>query len=228
MTLTIQDYQTAADKLGVELAAVRSVATVESNGKGFFQNGRPTILYERHIFYKQLLAKRNEAAKKAVSELSPNAIGAALDILTANALRSVKNEIDKISVSKPTICNPVGGGYLGGIKEYDRLNEAIKIDHECGLRSCSWGAFQIMGFHAESLGFKNVFEFVLAVEKSEANQLDIFARFIFNNSSLLKALKAKKWDSFARLYNGPAYATNKYDIKLAAAYNTFSNNPTLA
>jgi hypothetical protein len=32
-------------------------------------------------------------------------------------------------------------------------------------------------------------------------------------------LKAKDWAKFAKLYNGPNYAINKYDIKLEAAYN---------
>ena len=35
-------------------------------------------------------------------------------------------------------------------------------------------------------------------------------------------LKAKDWANFARGYNGPAYAKNRYDVKLAAAYAKFS------
>jgi hypothetical protein len=32
------------------------------------------------------------------------------------------------------------------------------------------------------------------------------------------ALRARNWPSFARGYNGPAYAQNAYDKKMAAAY----------
>jgi hypothetical protein len=35
---------------------------------------------------------------------------------------------------------------------------------------------------------------------------------------LADAIRTKNWPSFARQYNGPAYAKNKYDEKLAEAY----------
>ena len=226
MSLTINDYQTAATKLGVELASVRAVASVESSGKGFFKDGRSVILYERHIFYRELLAKRNAEAKNRVKLENTTTIGAALEAMIATALRTVKNEVDQLMVQKPDICNTSTGGYLGGVKEYDRLAKAQAIDDEAALRSCSWGAFQVMGFHAEFLGFKDVNEFVEHAS-TDAGQLDIFIRFIQKNPSLLKALKAKNWIEFARLYNGSQFAKNKYDIKLTTAYNTFTANPTM-
>ena len=228
MSLSIADYQGAADKLGVDIASVRSVASVESSGKGFFTtDNSPVILFERHIFYKELLTKRNAEAKNRVLLENPTTVGDALAALTANAIRAVKNEVDKIMVNNPTICNTATGGYLGGYKEVSRLQAAKKIDEEAALRSCSWGAFQVMGFHAEFLGFKDVFEFVQHAS-TDAGQLDIFTRFIQKNPSLLKALKAKNWALFAQLYNGPAFAKNQYDTKLASAFNRFTANPTLA
>lgn len=41
-----------AEKLGVEVAALKAVAHVESNGIGFLLSGQPKILFERHVFYK--------------------------------------------------------------------------------------------------------------------------------------------------------------------------------
>ncbi len=41
------------------------------------------------------------------------------------------------------------------------------------------------------------------------------------SASRENALKNKDWGTFARLYNGPAYAQNKYDIKLAEAYQKY-------
>lgn len=226
MTLEISDYQAAANKLGVDIASVRAVASVESKGNGLFSDGRPVILYERHIFYRELLNKRNKEAKARIEKENPNVIGNALAIIAANELRTIKNELDKLAIQNPTICNTRAGGYLGGVKEYDRLEKAKAIDEECALRSCSWGAFQVMGFHAEFLGFKNVFEMV-EYNKTDAGQLDTFVRFIQKNPSLLKALKAKDWANFARLYNGPAYAKNQYDVKMAAAFNLYDKNPTM-
>lgn len=43
------DYQSAADRIGVEVAAVKAIAEVESSGRGF-QNGRPIIRLEAHHF----------------------------------------------------------------------------------------------------------------------------------------------------------------------------------
>lgn len=54
--LTDADLQRAADRLQVNLAAVRAVNEVESKGAGFLPDGRPVILYERHIMYRQLAA----------------------------------------------------------------------------------------------------------------------------------------------------------------------------
>ncbi|MDV3100736.1 N-acetylmuramidase domain-containing protein [Burkholderia cenocepacia] len=54
--LTDADLQRAADRLQVDLAAVRAVNEVESKGAGFLPDGRPVILYERHIMYRQLAA----------------------------------------------------------------------------------------------------------------------------------------------------------------------------
>jgi len=40
--------------------------------------------------------------------------------------------------------------------------------------------------------------------------------------SMLAALQKKDWKAFARLYNGPAYAQNRYDDKLSTAYSSFN------
>lgn len=44
----------AAERLDVELAAIRAVVQVESHGEGFLADGRPVILFERHIMFRQL------------------------------------------------------------------------------------------------------------------------------------------------------------------------------
>lgn len=45
-------FEAAARDLGVELAAVIAVATVEAGPYGPFVNGKPTILFERHLFHR--------------------------------------------------------------------------------------------------------------------------------------------------------------------------------
>ena len=51
-TLTDDDYKRAAATLGCEVAAIKAVANVETAGNPFDSQGRPLILYERHIFSK--------------------------------------------------------------------------------------------------------------------------------------------------------------------------------
>ena len=45
------DYQSAADQIGVEVAAVKAIAEVESSGRGF-RDGLPIIRLEAHWFGK--------------------------------------------------------------------------------------------------------------------------------------------------------------------------------
>jgi hypothetical protein len=119
------------------------------------------------------------------------------------------------------VCNPRAGGYQGGAAEHIRLNTAVHMDRECALQSASWGLFQIMGFHWKSLGYKSIQEFINDQYASEGKQLSTFVKFIQINPGMHNALKAKDWAKFARLYNGPEYAKNNYDSKLAAAYASF-------
>lgn len=49
--LNEQDYANAALKLQTGVAEIKTVATVESAGKGFQANGEPRILFERHKFH---------------------------------------------------------------------------------------------------------------------------------------------------------------------------------
>jgi len=110
--------------------------------------------------------------------------------------------------------------YFGGAREHERLDKAKKIHENAALESASWGLFQIMGYHWESLGYKSVKDFVKLMNKSEGEHIKAFGRFIVANN-LSKYLKSLDWANFARRYNGPGYKENKYDEKLARAYNKY-------
>jgi hypothetical protein len=60
------DYIQAADMLKCSVAAIRAVDEVESNGKGFGPDGRPTILFEPHVF-SRLTGHRFDATHGGVS-----------------------------------------------------------------------------------------------------------------------------------------------------------------
>jgi len=182
-SLILKDYQNAANQLGVPVAAVKAVTEVESLGAGFLSDGRPKILFERHVFRKRLIEKGI----------------------------SVQN-------TPSDIVNAAAGGYQGGVKEHERLDRAAKIDRDAALESASWGLFQIMGYHWKTLGYPTLQAFINAMYKDEASQLDAFVRFVKADNRLLRAMKSQDWATFARIYNGPNYASNKYDTKLAEAF----------
>lgn len=120
--------------------------------------------------------------------------------------------------------------YAGGAGEYDRLAEAIALDREAALKSASWGMFQILGVNHRVAGFDAVEAFVKAQMRSEGEHLRAFCAFVINNR-LDDALRDRRWADFARGYNGPAYAQNHYDAKLADAYARYAGGfiaPTTA
>ncbi len=119
--------------------------------------------------------------------------------------------------SHPDISNRQWGGYRGGAAEYDRLARAIKLDRGAALQSASWGAFQIMGANFKVAGFADVESFVAAMVSGSAAHLKAFVNFVKKNG-LADEMIRLDWAGFARGYNGPAYRTNKYDEKMAAAY----------
>ena len=105
---------------------------------------------------------------------------------------------------------------------YAEIEAAHEIAPQEALMSVSWGLGQIMGSNFKLAGCSSVDEMVEQAKESEANQLQHMAGFIKNNG-LLNALQQKDWATFAKRYNGPAYAQNKYDVKLAEAYTKFSS-----
>lgn len=63
--LADSDLVAAAAKLDVPLACVRAVNEVESRGSGFLTDGRPVILFERHVFWRRLKARGIDPAPYA-------------------------------------------------------------------------------------------------------------------------------------------------------------------
>jgi hypothetical protein len=124
----------------------------------------------------------------------------------------------KYDAADPDISDPKWGGYgKGGANQYERLKRAIALDRDAALRSASWGIGQVMGFNFKVAGFKDVEKMVSAMIESESKQLAAMANFIVDKK-LHKALQSHDWASFALGYNGADYAKNKYDTRLAAAY----------
>lgn len=152
LKLTAGDFERVAKLLGIEVATIKAVQKVETGGRGgFYDSGRSKILFEGHVFWKQLIDRK----------MNPD------DFVKGNENILYKSWTKEF--------------YLRGEREYERLEKAIKIDEAAALASASWGMFQIMGFNYGVCGYKGVREFVEAMKQSEGAQLEAFAGFVKGN-----------------------------------------------
>lgn len=182
------DYEAIAGRLGCEWEAAAAVAQVESGPLGgFAPDGRPVILFERHLF-----------SRKTNS---------------------------RYDTSHPNISNRTPGGYPRTQAErWDQLTLAYSLDPEAALQSASYGRFQVLGQNYPNLGMANAHEYVSKLARSEKDQLEAFEGFVRANG-LADELQRLDWAGFASRYNGPGYATNQYDTKMAQAYANLKATP---
>lgn len=184
-----------ACKYGLQLADLQTIREVETAGSGFLSNGKPKILFERHLFRK----------------------------FTGGVFDLVYPDISgKYSDPKHRTYYKGGTGEWDRFDKAAKLNDGKFRD--AAIMATSWGAGQVMGFHWKDLGYANPQAFLMANWYNEAGQLEVMLKFITmpKNAGMYKALKSKNWATFAKLYNGEDYAKNKYDEKLAASFKKFS------
>lgn len=186
-----KDIVDKAHEACLDSALLLAFRDVEAKSDGFLPDGRPVILFERHKFYSYI--------KK---------IGG-------------KDAAIKLFNERPDICNPVSGGYYGGLKEYIKYSLASAINKEAASLSCSWGLFQIMGFNYDAAGYKDVDSYVSAMMASEALQLKAVISFIKHDPELVAAMQAKKFTRIAEIYNGADQ--HGYDNRLQASYQKYKS-----
>lgn len=175
--------------IGVGEDPIHAILDVESRGEGFRKDGRPELLREEHYFYR-LLQSKPVLQKKAVDH------GLAWPVWRRNYPKD----------------------------SYDWLRDAIKIDETAAIMSCSWGIGQIMGANFGMCGYVSPQAMVLSFMDDEANQLEAMVRFIIASGldDEMRALdKATTREQalaiarvIARIYNGPAYAKNRYHERI--------------
>lgn len=193
--VTDTDIKEGSLIIGCDDATIKAVIEVESSGKGLLPTGEPLILFEPHVFWKQL------------KEIGVN-----------------PDELVKKDSSLKDILYPIWGtGKYGKVSEqHKRLDRASKINRESALKSASWGLFQIMGYNYRKAGACDIQDFVNKNYSGEVEQLKLFLNYI-KKTGLDDELKAQDWKGFAYQYNGSGFRRNNYDTKLKAAYNKYKN-----
>ena len=145
--LAERDLEQAADRLGVPVAAIKAVNEVETAGRGYLDDGRPVILFERHVLYR-LLGERG---------IDPRAARRPLPQRAQPPARRLRRRCRRMVAARQCLPDPAG------------------VTPACRSRPCSWGQYQIMGYHWQHLGYDSVEAFVAAMRQGEAQQLDAFA-----------------------------------------------------
>lgn len=194
--LTPNDLLRASLLLKCDIPAIQAVTEVEAPRGGFNPDGTLVILFEPHIFWKEL----RKAGYKP-------------------------EELLKKNPKLASILYPVQGTrpYPAlQISRYAQIELASTISQEIAYRSASWGMFQILGNNFNSLGFSSAIKMVENFKDGEINHLLGFCKYVKANF-LDDELRNYDWAGFARGYNGPYYWKNEYDIKLSIAYNKFKN-----
>lgn len=109
-------------------------------------------------------------------------------------------------------------GYGKYSEQHGKLARATKLDREAALKSCSWGLFQVLGSNHKATGHSTVQSFVTAMYRNVDEHLRMFVFYIYADDRLLRAIRELDWTSFARVYNGPAFATHNYHGRIAEAF----------
>lgn len=194
--MTIKDFRGAAkplDKFDIPILAHRidvtedhlqALLNVESRGQGFDRAGRPIILNEPHVFYRNLSGEKRD---RAVAE------GLAYAKWGMKPYPKTQDE------------------------RYAWLQAAAKIDPDAAMKACSWGSTQILGENHSMVGYPTVGEMVLAFMDDEENHVEAMVNYILA-TGIADDMKAERWDTVARIYNGPGYKKNGYHTKMAREF----------
>lgn len=192
--ITDDEIKNIAASFGLTWKHVKTVLLIESSGSGFDSaTGLIKIQFEPTIFHKQLALKKITSTLKFLG-------GTLYDVIVGNKV--LENKVDVQS------------------KEWVAFNTAIAINEDAAYRATSFGLGQIMGFNCVACGFKTAKEMADNFIISEANQLTGMMYFIKSQPKMFNALKACDWNTFASLYNGPAYKKFLYDTKLKNTYDS--------
>jgi hypothetical protein len=124
----------------------------------------------------------------------------------------------------PEISNSKSGGYSSPGKphhvwQWEKLRAALRLEPEAAIKSCSWGLFQVMGFHWKALGYESALDMARRMAVGEGAQLDALVRFLLVNrlDDELRACKpgdARSCRPLAAAYNGSGNV-DEYSTKLA-------------
>lgn len=174
--------------IGVGEDEIHAFMEVEAAGSGFDSQGRPKMLFEPHVFYRNLSGEQREEAVRR------------------------------------DLAYPRWGQQPYPRDSYPRLIEAMAINETAALKASSWGLGQILGENYSMVGYDTPQEMVIAFMDDEETHLEAMIRFVIA-AGIDDDIRAHRWATVARVYNGPGYKKHNYDGRLAAAYRKWAGIP---
>lgn len=188
-----------AEKFDLPLHHLLAFVEVESSGDAFDPvagRDHALIRWEGHYFDRRL-----QSNKKALNEA-----------------RSVK------------LAHPEVGGVKnprGQTRRYEMLQAAAALcekhdlNRDLAFECVSVGLGQVMAAHWRDLGYPSAEKMVEEAhnefaDKDIVDQIEMMMRYLDVND-LLDDVREGQWTTAARGYNGPGYAQNRYDTRMAAA-----------
>jgi len=107
---------------------------------------------------------------------------------------------------------------------YPRILAAARIDLRVACLATSWGMTQILGENYAMCGYDSPEAMVGAFMDDAEHHLEACVQFLIA-SGIADDLVAHRWAVVARVYNGPGYAKNSYDTKMAARFAWWAKIP---
>lgn len=198
---------TIAAKHSLDPVLAQAFLNVESNGAGFFTDWdgkrRIKIQFEPHIFRRELPASILKA------------ITAEWDILEKQGRQALTAaQVTRLNNWKKAILNKVELQR----EEWAAFNAAYAIHPGAAMKSCSWGASQIMGFNHGLIGYTTVGAMVDAFKESEDRQIEGFFAFCASVPGMLGCFRRKDFAGMALRYNGKGYKKFSYDTRIRDEY----------
>lgn len=182
------DIPRMAHRINVSEDHFRAFFEVESAGRAYDRLGRPVMLFEPHVFFRNLRGAERDRAVEA---------GLAYQRWRPGSYPS---------------------------DSYPRLKQAIQINQDAALKSCSIGLSQVLVENYSSVGYSSPWAMWQAFMDDEEEHVEAMLRFILANG-IDDDLRAGRWEVVARVYNGPRYKENGYHTKMARAFAKFQGIP---
>jgi len=234
-----------AKKYNLDTNILAAFVAMESGGKGFApadpaapeKGKRMLIRFEPHVFVRLIMKKgldpnkvpyyvappnNNQEAEKLAKEFSVSEakVKQLVGLPLKRAIKyGVWSLIQRKNSSRKGFRKSGQGVARLNFREWEGLNNALKIDEDAAYKSISMGSGQVMGHNYRKLGYSTAKDMFNALsdqsDTGKLKQKEAKLKFIENSPRLMRAIREKEWEMIGKLYNG----SRQYGKKLEKVYN---------